>query len=50
MGIRPRTEHVMNVKSRRCPKCGGKINSQQVRCKRCHEPQGRPKKGNKASG
>ncbi len=39
MGIRPRTDHVMKLKSRRCPKCGGKINSQQTRCKRCHETQ-----------
>ncbi len=50
MGIRPRTGHVMNLKSRRCPKCGGKINSQQIRCKRCHEAQSRPKKAKKASG
>jgi ribosomal protein L40E len=50
MGIRPRTDHVMNLKSRRCPKCGGKINSQKTRCKRCHEVQSRPKKKNKASG
>jgi hypothetical protein len=35
---------VMKLKSRRCPKCGGAINSQKIRCKRCHEPQQRPKK------
>jgi hypothetical protein len=44
MGIRPRTDFVMKLKSRTCPKCGGKINSQKVRCKRCHEVQRRPKK------
>jgi hypothetical protein len=44
MGTRPRTNHVLKLKSRRCPKCGGKINSQQTRCKRCHESQQRPKK------
>jgi ribosomal protein L40E len=50
MGMRPRTDHVMKLKSRRCPKCGGKINSQKTRCKRCHEAQGRPKKRGKANG
>jgi ribosomal protein L40E len=50
MGIRPRTGHVMKLKARRCPKCGGKINSQQTRCKRCHETQRRPKKAKKSSG
>jgi ribosomal protein L40E len=44
MGIRPRTDHVMKLKSRRCPKCGGAINSQKTRCKRCHATQTRPKK------
>jgi hypothetical protein len=44
MGIRPRTDHVMKLKNRRCPKCGGAINSQKTRCKRCHEAQPRPKK------
>jgi hypothetical protein len=44
MGIRPRTTHVMKLKNRRCPKCGGAINSQKTRCKRCHEAQPRPKK------
>jgi ribosomal protein L40E len=41
---RPRTKFVLQLKARRCPKCGGKINSQAIRCKRCHEPQKRPKK------
>ncbi|MEN6366467.1 MAG: hypothetical protein ABFC88_06610 [Thermoguttaceae bacterium] len=44
MGTRPRTSFVMKLKRRRCPKCGGQINSQRTRCKRCHELQGRPKK------
>jgi ribosomal protein L40E len=44
MGTRPRTEFVMKLKERRCPKCGGKIGRQGTRCKRCHEVQRRPKK------
>jgi len=44
MGKRPRTDFTAKLKERRCPKCGSKINSQKVRCKRCHQPQGRPKK------
>jgi ribosomal protein L40E len=44
MGIRSRTRFVQQLKARRCPKCGGRINSQQVRCKRCHQQQQRPKK------
>jgi hypothetical protein len=44
MKTRPRTSFVMKLKNRRCPKCGGAINSQRMRCKRCHESQGRPKK------
>ena len=44
MGIRPRTKFVMKLKERRCPRCGGKINRQQTRCRRCHTAQQRPKK------
>jgi hypothetical protein len=44
METRPRTTFVMKLKTRRCPKCGAKINSQRLRCKRCHETQRRPKK------
>jgi hypothetical protein len=44
MGIRPRTKFVMELKDRRCPRCGGKINNQKTRCKRCHTAQARPKK------
>ena len=39
MQSRPRTKFVLKLKARRCPKCGGKINSQVTRCKRCHEVQ-----------
>lgn len=47
MGLRPRTSHVRKLKARRCSKCGGKLNSQQVRCRRCHAVAGRPvKRGN----
>lgn len=35
MGIRPRTALAMKRKSRRCPKCGSKLNNQRVRCKVC---------------
>ena len=35
MGTRPRTEHVMKLKSRRCRSAVGAINSQRTRCKRC---------------
>jgi hypothetical protein len=37
MGIRPRTKLVLARKSRRCLKCGSALNSQVVRCKRCHQ-------------
>ena len=44
MGIRPRTDFVMKLKSRTCPeKVRREVNSQQVRCKRCHEVQRRPR-------
>ena len=44
MQRRPRTKFVLELKARRCPKCGAKLNNQVVRCKRCHEKQTRPKK------
>jgi ribosomal protein L40E len=44
MKTRPRTKFAMQVKSRRCSKCGAKLNSLVTRCKRCHEKQNRPKK------
>ncbi len=44
MRSRPRTAFVMKLKRRRCPKCGGKINNQQTRCRRCNQVQGRPQK------
>jgi hypothetical protein len=49
MGLRPRTKQVMAMKSRRCPKCGGKINNQQIRCKRCACVQVRRKKGRQSN-
>ena len=35
MKSRPRTKLVLKRKSRRCPKCGAKLNNQRTRCKRC---------------
>jgi predicted amidophosphoribosyltransferase len=32
---RPRTKLKLKRKARRCPKCGAKLNNQQIRCKRC---------------
>ena len=32
---RPRTQLKLKRKSRRCTKCGGKLNTQEIRCKRC---------------
>jgi hypothetical protein len=44
MGIRPRTKFVMQLKSRRCPKCGGALNNQKKRCKRCSAVAPKPRK------
>ena len=44
MGTRPRSKFVLALKSRRCSKCGTKLNNQLTRCKRCHATQGRVKK------
>jgi len=44
MGIRPRTKFTKQLKERRCPKCGAKINNQRTRCKRCACGLNRPKK------
>jgi hypothetical protein len=44
VNTRPRTKFVMQLKERRCPKCGAKLNNQVKRCKRCHEVQKKPKK------
>ncbi len=33
--IRPRTKLKLLRKSRKCSKCGGKLNNQQIRCKVC---------------
>jgi hypothetical protein len=44
VNTRPRTKFVMQLKQRRCPKCGAKLNNQVNRCKRCHEAQKKPKK------
>lgn len=45
MGMRPRTKFVHKLKARRCSKCGGKINNQRKRCKRCAATLSKPKKG-----
>jgi len=44
MRTRPHSKFVQQLKARRCGKCGGKLNNQVRRCKRCHATQGRPKK------
>ena len=44
MKTRPRTKFTRAVNSRRCPKCGAKINNQKVRCKKCSQALTRPKK------
>ena len=44
MGKRPRTDFVLQLKARRCPKCGAKLNTQVMRCRKCHATQVRPKK------
>ena len=44
MGIRPRTKFVMQLKNRRCPRCGAKLNNQVKRCKRCAAVAGKPRK------
>lgn len=44
VGIRPRSKFVLEVKDRRCPKCGAKINNQRVRCKKCSQALTRPVK------
>ncbi|HRF02657.1 MAG TPA: hypothetical protein PLI18_19250 [Pirellulaceae bacterium] len=35
MGLRPRTKRKKQLKARRCVKCGGQLNNQRTRCKRC---------------
>ena len=44
MQSRPRTKFVMTLKTRRCRKCGGKLNNQVTRCKRCHKVAAKPRK------
>ena len=44
MGIRPRTKFTMQLKNRRCSKCGAKLNNQKKRCKRCSAVAGKPRK------
>ncbi|MDO4558886.1 MAG: hypothetical protein Q4C47_07970 [Planctomycetia bacterium] len=41
---RPLTRFTRALKKRRCPKCGGAVNSQRVRCKRCSSKVPRPVK------
>lgn len=42
--VRPRTKFVMQLKSRRCPKCNAMINNQRKRCTRCSKALVKPKK------
>jgi uncharacterized OB-fold protein len=44
MGIRPRSKFVKKMKARRCTKCGAKLSTFRVRCKRCSSTQSLPKK------
>ncbi len=44
MGTRPRTKFVLEVKARRCSKCGVKLGRHETRCTRCHAVQTRPVK------
>ncbi|MEX2176013.1 MAG: hypothetical protein WD872_16745 [Pirellulaceae bacterium] len=44
MKTRPRTKFTNLTKSRRCPKCGGKLNNQVTRCKRCANAVSKPRK------
>lgn len=44
MGIRPRSEFMKALKLRRCSSCGGKLNNQVTRCKRCSTANAKPKK------
>jgi len=44
VGMRPRSKFVLEVRDRRCPKCGAKINNQRVRCKKCSQELSRPAK------
>lgn len=45
MTLRPRTEFVLELKDRRCTKCGKKLNRQLKRCPVCaNDKLGRPKK------
>lgn len=47
MSTRPRTAFTMILKTRRCSSCGGKINNQLIRCKKCGSAQPKPKKNKK---
>jgi len=44
MKSRPRTKFVLQLKNRRCPKCGAKVNNQVKRCKRCAGMLSKPRK------
>jgi hypothetical protein len=44
MKTRPRTKFTMQLRNRRCPKCGAKLNNQVKRCKRCTMVVGKPRK------
>jgi hypothetical protein len=44
MKTRPRTKFTLKLKARRCAKCGGKLNNQVKRCRRCSAAAGKPRK------
>ncbi len=44
MKSRPATKFTLQLKNRRCGKCGAKLNNQVTRCKRCAAPAGKPRK------
>jgi predicted RNA-binding Zn-ribbon protein involved in translation (DUF1610 family) len=44
MKTRPRSKFAHQMKARRCPKCGAKLNNQVTRCKRCTAKVNKPRK------
>jgi hypothetical protein len=44
MKSRPATKFTLQLKNRRCAKCGAKVNNQVKRCKRCSSSLSKPRK------